>query len=165
VYVLCVRVCVCVCVCARACVCVCLCVSVCVCTSMCVCVCVCVRVCACVCVCVRVCVCVCMCVCVCVCVCACFCVYVCVCARLCVCACACVPFLRIKSEILGLIEVANPEHSSPSQQFITLPRLVRPQQRPPKTMLAAIHYLLSQTVHNSPRRLFCNALSTSVHAH
>jgi len=119
VYVLCVRVCVCVCVCARACVCVCLCVSVCVCTSMCVCVCVCVRVCACVCVCVRVCVCVCMCVCVCVCVCACFCVYVCVCARLCVCACACVPFLRIKSEILGLIEVANPEHSSPSQQFIS----------------------------------------------
>jgi len=76
---------------------------------------------------------VCACLCVCVfvwtrvCVCMCVCMYVCVRARLCVCACACVPFLHIKSEIPGLIEVAKSEHSSPSQQFVTLPHLVRPQ--------------------------------------
>ena len=132
---------------------------------MCLCVCVCVRVCACVCVCVCVCMCVCVCECVCLCGRVCVCVCVCVRARSCVCACACVQFLRIKFEVPGLIEVANPEHSSPSQQFMTLLRLVRPQQRPPKTIFAAIHYLLSQTVHNSPRGLFCEALSNSVHAH
>jgi len=91
-----------------------------------VCVCVCVRVCACVCVCVCACVCVSVCVGVHVCV----CVYVCVCKRSCVCAYACVQFLRIKFEVPGLIEVANPEHSSPSQQFMTLPRLVRPHNAP-----------------------------------
>jgi len=131
-------------------------VRVCVYTSMCVCVYVCVRVCACVCVCVCVRVCACVCVRVCVCVDVCGGVYVCVCARVCVCACACVSFLRIKFQVPGLIEVANPEHFSPSQQFMTLPRLVRPQQRPSKTIFAVIHYLLSQTVHNSPQGLFCN---------
>jgi len=112
-------------------------------------------------------VCMCMCVCACVCLCGrvCVCVCVCVCARLCVCACACVPFLRIKFEVPGLIEVANQEHSSPSQLFMTLPRLVRPQQHLPETIFAAIHYLLSQTVRNSPRGLFCKALSNSVYAH
>jgi len=65
----------------------------------------------------------------------CVCVYVCVCARLCVCACACVPFLRIKFEVPGLIEVANPAHSSPSQQFMTLPRLVRPHNDPQRPYL------------------------------
>jgi len=135
--------------------------------GVCVCECVCGRVCVCMCVCACVCVCVCACVCVRVCVCVdvCVCVYVFVRARLCVCVCVCVPFLRIKFETQGLIEVANPEHSSLSQQFITLPCLVRPQQRPPQTMFAAIHYLLSQTVHKSPRGLFCNAMSNSVHAH
>ena len=49
-------------------------------------------------------------VCMCVCVDVCVCVYVCVCARSYVCACACLPFLRIKFQIQGLIEVANPEH-------------------------------------------------------
>ena len=102
------------------------------------------------------------------------CVCVCACVCLCVCVCVCVrikfegidaQFLRIKFEVPGLIEVANPEHFLPSQQFMTLLCLVRPQQHPPKTIFAAIQYLLSQTVPNSPRGLFCNALSISVLAH
>ena len=45
---------------------------------------------------------------------------------MCLCVRVCLQFLRIKFEVPGLIEVANPEHSLPSQQFMTLPRLVRP---------------------------------------
>ena len=127
------------------------------------CVCVCVRVCACVCVCVCVCMCVCVCECVCLCARVCVCVYVCVCARSCVCACACVQFLRIKFEVPGLIEVANPDHSSPSQQFMTLLRLVGPHNAPQRP-----YWWQSTTCSYSSQqssRTVLQHVSISVHAH
>jgi len=102
---------------------------------------------------------------VCVCVDVCVCVYVCVRARSCVCACACVQFLRIKFEVPGLIQVANPEHSSPSQQFMTLPRLVRPHNAPQRPYLRQSTTCSLTDSSQQSSRTVLQHFSISVHAH